>query len=504
MATSEKSTEHVRGVAGPAAGPAQAGQVRRGVIGPAPRPKAGIMQQSIAFTEVHTSAPKKVPSTNKKDPDAADTVAVANCRRGELPPKGWSSKWNEATRLEGLKAAIETAQMHVVYAMRPQSEVFQDSVGAPVLDQENLDKLLRLHVSGKSKVPKQRCQEAVDWLLSVGASLEGLASDEDFATRAAAAATLASAGQGGERAIPLLKSQDWRCRATAAEALEKIGRPASQHSEAVAALLGDPEAVVRMAAAAALPKLGHEAIPFVAPFLSSDKARSREAAAGVLAQFGAAAAPHAGALAELLEDSDWQVPTAASNALKKIGPAAAPFCAEVLGRCDPAARTNIVQALTRMGGREVACAVGPLLASQEPGVRRHVVDCLGALELAAVEGQLETVKRLAAEDPDKDVKKHAREALWRLGVRGLVPEDLGSGDALPEGIARAAAGEGSSRAQDTGGDGKGKGKGKGKVGRKGKDKDREKERGQRSDRGCDDRRQRSRNRSRSRSRHHRR
>lgn len=74
-----------------------------------------------------------------------------------------------------------------------------------------------------------------------------------------------------------------------------------------------------------------------------------------------------------------QVPTAAATAIKRIGPCAAPYCADVLGRCDPVARSAVVEALVRLGGAETADAVAKLLSHEDPGVRRHAADCLGRL-----------------------------------------------------------------------------------------------------------------------------
>ncbi|CAE7168496.1 ANK1 [Symbiodinium microadriaticum] len=162
------------------------------------------------------------------------------------------------------KSRMQTSQMHVVYALRPQSDVWQESIQSVSLEQAELDRLMREKMSSKPRpTQKQRVKEAITWLLEAGADLEVLCADGNSEVRSGAAALLAELGpeNGGSRAVALLQSSDAQARATAAEAIGRLGREAASHAEAVVALLGDPETTVRMAAVAAIGKLGGGEVP---------------------------------------------------------------------------------------------------------------------------------------------------------------------------------------------------------------------------------------------------
>ncbi|CAE7500780.1 ANK1, partial [Symbiodinium sp. KB8] len=406
-----------------------AGSLRRTQIGPSPRPAS---QPGIAFTEVHEAKKPTAGAAAPADPKAPDSVAVSGCRRGELPPTGWSTKWTPATKHAALLAAIEESQMHVVYALRPQSDVWQESIQSVSLEQAELDRLMREKMSSKPRpTQKQRVKEAITWLLEAGADLEVLCADGNSEVRSGAAALLAELGpeNGGSRAVALLQSSDAQARATAAEAIGRLGREAASHAEAVVALLGDPETTVRMAAVAAIGKLGPAAAKFCATALGSEKPLERMAACEALGHFGSAAVEHAAAVAELLEDSNWQVPTAAASALKRFGAGAAKHCAEMLGRCKTVSRHAVAEAIVRLGGAEAAESLVPLLASRDEGVRKYAADCLGQLgpEAKPFAQFLTPLK----EDPDREVKRAAMQALIRLGLGPAPREELGNGDDLP-------------------------------------------------------------------------
>eukprot|EP00931_Biecheleriopsis_adriatica_P056530 TRINITY_DN33498_c0_g1_i1.p1 TRINITY_DN33498_c0_g1~~TRINITY_DN33498_c0_g1_i1.p1 ORF type:complete len:554 (+),score=106.37 TRINITY_DN33498_c0_g1_i1:56-1663(+) len=448
-ATSACMGMHSRGAALPSS--CASGSIRRASIGPAPRPMT--MAPGIAFTEVYEAPRTDIRSSSSvaSNPCAPDTKAVALCRRGELPPSGWSSKWSSATKHAALIAALEESQMHVVYALRPHSAVWQDSVQAVHLEQAELDRLLREKVSVKPRPSqKQKVKEAMQWLLEAGASLESLCADNNFDVRAAAAGILADLGAeaGGAKAAALLKSDDWQARATAAEALGRLGREAVAHGQALAALLGDSETPVRMAATAAFGKLGAGAAVHCVAALESRKAREREAACEALGLMGPAAAEHGTALAELLQDCDWQVPTAAANALKRLGPTATVHCATVLGRCSQMARSAVAEAIVRLGGAAAAESLVPLLRSQDEGVRKYAAECLGQLGSDA----RPFVRFLLPlkEDNDREVKRAANHALVKLGLGPGLPQDIGNGDDMPpppEGFGHKGKGDGKGRSK---------------------------------------------------------
>eukprot|EP00435_Cladocopium_sp_Y103_P029386 s760_g7.t1 len=149
-------------------------------MGPSPEEAAKVHSRGMVYEK-----PKSTAGAATPDPTAPDVLAVSCCRRGELPPSGWSSKWSPATKRASLLAALEErftmpeSQMHVVYALRPHSEMWQESVRAVQLDQAELDRLLREKVATKPRPTlKQRpVKDAIQWLLEAGASLEALCSD---------------------------------------------------------------------------------------------------------------------------------------------------------------------------------------------------------------------------------------------------------------------------------------------------------------------------------------
>eukprot|EP00971_Amphidinium_carterae_P149558 2965453-Amphidinium_carterae.1 len=42
--------------------------------------------------------------------ERVDSSAVARCKKGELPPKGWASRWNAATKRQALIVALDAGQ----------------------------------------------------------------------------------------------------------------------------------------------------------------------------------------------------------------------------------------------------------------------------------------------------------------------------------------------------------------------------------------------------------
>eukprot|EP00928_Gymnodinium_smaydae_P006452 TRINITY_DN12288_c0_g1_i2.p1 TRINITY_DN12288_c0_g1~~TRINITY_DN12288_c0_g1_i2.p1 ORF type:complete len:551 (+),score=106.28 TRINITY_DN12288_c0_g1_i2:192-1844(+) len=441
-----------RATIGPAAPPvptATSAAVRRflGPAAPASSSRAG------EATRVNVAGRGSVPSTSSR-PATPDSAAVARCRAGELPPRGWGSQWSSATKRAALIAAVEAGQMHVVYMLCPASATFQASVDAVVLEQADLDRLLRDLAMGKRKVPKARADEAMAWLLESGACLEALCRSELPAERNAAAVLLASSvgGQGfsdrvhsvpddgqepgnavaAARAASLLESSDWQTRATAADAFALMAKSVARpHAAALAKLLLDAQAVVRSAAIVALGHIGSAAASACAEVLVAQTPRAREAAAEALGKIGSGAAAHAEALACLLEDSDWQVPTAAANALSRIGDVAAPEIAKVLARCEQPSKAAASEALARIGGAAAADAAAGLLACGEAGVRRHAADILAALGSDAARPHLAALTALSA-DADKEVRQAVLTALTRLGARSALPPVIGNGDDLPD------------------------------------------------------------------------
>mmetsp|Transcript_46701 Transcript_46701/g.108870 ORF Transcript_46701/g.108870 Transcript_46701/m.108870 type:complete len:459 (-) Transcript_46701:14-1390(-) len=421
----------------PAAHETTAGAVRRATIGPSSKPSVTEDLVSLA------AAAQAEKAKQLAQAERVDSSAVARCKKGELPPKGWASRWNAATKRQALIVALEAGQMHVVYALRPRSEAFQESTGAAEIDQEELNRLLKSHAA------KAKAQEVVAWLLEEGASLETLCAADDSAARSVAVALVSRLDDPVARAMELLKNSDWRVRATAADVIAGRTKDASEHIDAIVQLLEDEMPVVRSSAVAALGRFGAPAASACAKKFLSDNAKAREAAAEAMGKIGPAADDTSIiALAELLEDSHWQVPSAAANALKKVGAPAAGHVANVLNKCSDLAQPVAAEALSRIGGNAAADAAAILLTSPKAGVRCQAVTVLGEVGAEAASAHMDALSRIGANDSDRDVKKAYQKAMRQLrppSCPTLRNDD--HGDALPDF-----------------GKGKGKAKGKGNKG----------------------------------------
>lgn len=255
-----------------------------------------------------------------------------------------------------------------------------------------------------------------------------LCAEGDGPLRAAAAEILVGLEDGPVRAATMLGSPDMLTRATAVAALGKMGSEViTEQGAKLAALLEDSQQVVRQAAVSALSRGGAALAPHCTAALRSKSARAREAALETLGALGLPAAGYAAEVAALLEDKDWQVPTAAATALTKLGPGAAKPCGEVLRHCEPVARGAAAEALLRIGGEEAADAAVSLLPHAEAGVRRHALEVLGGLGRKLSAPHVPAIKPLVA-DESKDVRVAARSALVKLGLVPLVvPSALPAG-----------------------------------------------------------------------------
>jgi HEAT repeat protein len=145
------------------------------------------------------------------------------------------------------------------------------------------------------------------------------------------------------------------------------------------------------------------AAPAIAAFLAHDRPEIRRQVASALGAL--ASAPHADALAGLLDDRDATVARAATLALARIGDrrAKAPLEAELALR--PAA--DIVDALAEIGNSDSGVAIARLAGHPEPALRRAVAAALGALDAPRFR---RAIMRLAT-DPDPAVRDAAQDAL---------------------------------------------------------------------------------------------
>ncbi len=173
------------------------------------------------------------------------------------------------------------------------------------------------------------------------------------------------ATQGQAPAIAaLLKDPEAHIREAAAGALSEVGEAAKEHVPAIAALLKDPEAAVRGAAAQALGKMrdaAKEQVPAIVSLLKDPGEDVQWAAAMALGEMGVAAKEHAPAIATLLQDPEANVRSAAAEALVEMGEAAkeqAPAIAALLNDPYRDVREAAAEVLDRMGvTKEQALAI---------------------------------------------------------------------------------------------------------------------------------------------------
>lgn len=159
----------------------------------------------------------------------------------------------------------------------------------------------------------------------------------------------------GPALLVQLASNDADDRWWAVRGLAMHGPPAA--AQPIAAACNDPDPSVRAAAAMAL---------------------------AVLAQrHPAAVEPHLGDLAARLADYDGLVRQAGADALARCGEMALPVLADVLQFGPQAARTRAAYALRKMGSRDAAALLYPLLDDPNPLIRTYAyegLDDLGLLE----------------------------------------------------------------------------------------------------------------------------
>ncbi|MEJ5343928.1 MAG: HEAT repeat domain-containing protein [Chloroflexus sp.] len=201
-------------------------------------------------------------------------------------------------------------------------------------------------------------------------------------------------------------------RERVAEALAKLGIPAVP---ALVQALGDGDADVREAAAAALGRIGDAAaVPALVPVLRDGYADVREAAAAALGQIGAPAVP---ALVQALGDGDANVRRAAAAALGQIGDAAAvPALVRALGDGERQVREAAAAALGQIGDAQAVPALVRALKYGNALVRWAAAAALGKIGAPAVPALVRALR-----DGDWKMRRAAAEALGAIGNTQVVP-----------------------------------------------------------------------------------
>jgi len=237
----------------------------------------------------------------------------------------------------------------------------------------------------------------------------------DVQTRAEALAALAKcAGHSrapalADRLVPLLSASEPAVRAAAGLALGGLGTAAAGAAEAVAGLLADLAEDERW--------LPHQ-VGGGAP--REPMAMRKPRCAAVVALGAMHSAAHTKAIAELLEDGDWELRFCALEALAGLGVAAREAVGRVAARTEDDAypvRAKACFALGALGAEEEADRIVELLQDPAQAVRAEAAAALGALGEGVVREYSSELVRLL-QDVSNNVRTATIRALATLGPAG--------------------------------------------------------------------------------------
>jgi HEAT repeat protein len=225
-----------------------------------------------------------------------------------------------------------------------------------------------------------------------------------------------------------LADPSWRVRGAAVERVTAHPRPVEVLPAVLDLLVAPGPPGARIAAAAAMARLGPAAVPLLLPRLASDRPEVRCACADVLGEIGDRRG--ALALADRIADPDPNVRLAAAEALGKIGGTwAAGALLGALDAGDAALRIAALEALDRIGAAPPAARLEPLL--EDRGARRSALRLLGRSDDPAA---ADLLARGAAE-----TSRGAREAAYAGVARRASRRDPASLARLAEAVAAQAA-----------------------------------------------------------------
>ncbi len=235
----------------------------------------------------------------------------------------------------------------------------------------------------------------------------------DGAELAAIAVALArlKAQEAESFALSLLAHPDPLVRAGAVESLGILGGDANR--ERLSQALGDPILVVRLAAAAALPRFRSASVAALAGAVRRARGGEPEWRIALARALGETTSPEAvKALSEMVEGPE---AAAAAAALGRLGvkEAARPLLA-MLERPQAFARVEAIDALAQLQAPEAGPSLANELTSDRPEVRASAARALGRLRFEGASAMLEALRS----DYYVEVRKAAVDALARLPARG--------------------------------------------------------------------------------------
>jgi HEAT repeat protein len=237
------------------------------------------------------------------------------------------------------------------------------------------------------------------------------------------AEALGSLGAEAAPAVPMLikaaRDTRFETRENAIYALGLIGPKVEGVLPVVRGAMADPDSHVRSRASSALAALGGPEIPGLIEALRGPDVKAQKSAADALKEMGPTAAPAVPALIAHLADDDESLIIYVRLALAAIGAPAVPALGEMLGDENPRMRIGAAEVLGRIGPPAALAdnKLTILRGDSDPEVKRHAAFALAALrpgDPASIDALVEAFRD---EQKDADQRIHAAaEAI--VGNRG--------------------------------------------------------------------------------------
>jgi HEAT repeat protein len=172
-----------------------------------------------------------------------------------------------------------------------------------------------------------------------------------------------------------------RIRWAAAEGLGTIGPDAKAALPALGRVLQDPDQTFGLIAAQSLAKIGKGSGPELAAAIKDANPRMRETVVLALGNTGTEAQSAAVALAEMLNDTNFNVRNSASNGLHRLGSVAVPALAPIIEHGNSEARSTATQLLLQANMSLWAAArpLAKMAQADDPVSRQQAIEALGLL-----------------------------------------------------------------------------------------------------------------------------
>lgn len=202
-----------------------------------------------------------------------------------------------------------------------------------------------------------------------------------------------------------------RIRWSAAEGLGTLGPDAKEAIPALGRVLNDSDQTFGLIAAQSLAKIGEGSGAELAAAIKDANPRMRETVVLALGRTGTEAQSAAVALAEMLNDTNFNVRNSASNGLQRLGSVAVPALTPIIEHGNPEARSTAAHLVLEANGAIWAAArpLANMAQAGDPASRQQAIEALGALRaLGPVPFQALTN---ALNDPVPEVRLAAVKAL---------------------------------------------------------------------------------------------